>query len=143
MLIMALSCDPLNFRFWGCENKIIQEVVSPNSENKAVIFSCACGATSSLATHLSILRKGNKLPNDYGNVFQCDTDSGKAPYIPGQGAHLEIKWLSDNELLVVYDSRCRTGTKNVEYKGIKIKYQTHSWTEDELMKMQQSGQNEN
>jgi hypothetical protein len=140
MLLMSLSCDRLNFLFSGCENRIIQEIVSPNSVNKAVVFTCNCGAMSSLATQLSIIRKGNKLPNDYGNVFQCDTRSGKVPSLPDQGAHLEIKWLSDNELLVVYDPLCRTGTKNTEYKGIRIRYETHAWTEDELMKMQ-SGQN--
>ncbi|HNQ79371.1 MAG TPA: hypothetical protein PK747_09520 [Acidobacteriota bacterium] len=132
-LVAALSCGP--FSLFQCENHILFESSSPNMAYKAVVFSRDCGATSSLSTHLSIVRKSKKLPNNYGNVFQCDTNHGKTPYIPGQGAHIEIKWLSEDELLVVYDPNCRVYEKELNYKGIRIKYETHSWTEEELMKM--------
>jgi hypothetical protein len=57
-----------------CETDIRQEVLSPDGRLKMVVFSRDCGATTGFNSHGSIIRVGEELPDDGGNVFITDKD---------------------------------------------------------------------
>lgn len=57
-----------------CENNVKQEVVAPDGQMKIVVFSRDCGATMGFNSQATILRAGEKLPDQGGSVFVTDKD---------------------------------------------------------------------
>ncbi|MED1466845.1 hypothetical protein [Bacillus salipaludis] len=57
-----------------CGNDILQKVTSSNGEKVAYNFRRDCGATTSPSPQLSILNKGENLPNKSGNTFRSDKE---------------------------------------------------------------------
>lgn len=74
-----------------CGNEIRSEFYSPDQQLKAVVFVRNCGATTSYSTHVSVLRSGEKLPNDPGSVFSC-------LYVP----RVRPRWVADQKLRIEY-----------------------------------------
>lgn len=55
-----------------CGNEIIRAVPSPNGEKVAYLINRDCGATTDVSSPLSIMDKGDELPNKSGNTFVSD-----------------------------------------------------------------------
>ncbi len=55
-----------------CGNQVFQEIYSPDSQYKVVIFQRDCGATTGFSTQLSILKAEEELSNTSGNILVLD-----------------------------------------------------------------------
>lgn len=117
-MVVLISCDS------ACGNEVISLVVSPNGAYKAVAFQRDCGATTGFSTQVSIVKASKSLPNSSGNVFRADCDHGKALSGPGGGPAVQLRWLSDQDLELTYDSNARVFTKNERRSSVTIHYKT-------------------
>ncbi|MBY0551117.1 MAG: hypothetical protein K2W95_27810 [Candidatus Obscuribacterales bacterium] len=75
-----------------CGNKVVSEVVSPDGQLKAVIFTRDCGATTDYSTHVSILNASDQLRNDGGNAFAMDE------------GELDLRWTGNRTLVLGHKS---------------------------------------
>ena len=105
-----------------CRNYELQTIYSPDGDRKAVVFQRDCGATTGFSTQVSILRSSEKLPNKGGNTFIADTDHGQAPSGQGGGPEVEVRWVSYQEVEVVYDKLARVFRREEIVDGVTIKY---------------------
>ena len=103
-LMMVAGCDP------ACENEVSQELLSPDGRHRAVVFSRTCGATTGPDTQATILRKGERLPDQPGNAFIIDEDEAN------------VSWKSDGGLLVSFGPEARIIKKEPSAGGVKIEY---------------------
>jgi len=92
-----------------CGNEIIQEVPSPSGEKVAYIFNRDCGATTGVSFQLSIMDKGDDLPNKSGNTFVAEGD-------------FTIEWVSEKILSVKYRKSSETYEMDKRVNGIKVEY---------------------
>jgi hypothetical protein len=65
--LVACSSKPPN-----CVNEIRSETISPNREQRAVVFLRTCSKSGLTTTNVSILRPGERLPDGNGNVMGYD-----------------------------------------------------------------------
>jgi len=100
-----------------CGNEIFEELLSPDSNHKAVVFQRDCGATTGFSTQVSIINAKNELENTGGNIYISDGH-------PKELA-LKIYWLSGTELVIKkslngseYKAKNNWGFKN----KIKVRY---------------------
>lgn len=107
-----------------CGSDLQAEITSPDGELKAVVFQYDCGATTPFSTQISLLRADQELKNKPGNVFTATTDHGATPAASWGGPEVEVVWLDDATLLIVYDDRAWTGKREGKVKGINITYET-------------------
>lgn len=80
-----------------CVNKVEQEVISPNGQLKAVLFTRDCAGTPS--ANVSVIGQGDALPNKPGNVLVGD------PHRVG------LSWEGDQTVVVRRDSSIAAQTK--------------------------------
>jgi hypothetical protein len=83
----------------ACSNVVNQQLVSPDNQFKAVVFSRECGATTGSNTQISVIPANWSLPSEAGNLFTEDSHQGAA------SLNVTIKWLGARKLLIVHDSR--------------------------------------
>ena len=62
-----------------CGNRSVDETVSPSGEWSAVLFVRDCGATTGLSLQMSVIREGDDLPNESGNLLVLGDGSGWSP----------------------------------------------------------------
>lgn len=105
-----------------CRNDSVAEVRSPDGRRAAVLFQRDCGATTGFSTQISIVAAG-QVPRAAGNVFVSDGDHGAAAAAPWGGPWAEASWLEDGRLLVRYDARARTFTRESKVDGVDIVYE--------------------
>ena len=102
-----------------CGNAIRSEVASPDGKKRAVVFERSCGATTPFSAHVSVLDRGEKLPQSSGNVFDADGDHGAV-----RDVTVTVFWTSRNELLLRYPAAARVYVRNEQVNGVAIKYET-------------------
>lgn len=76
-----------------CGNRIVATIPSPDGNLKAVLFERDCGATTGFTEHVSVLRSGNTLPNDFGNIYQSESGGTN-------GDDSKIRWFDNNTLQI-------------------------------------------
>jgi hypothetical protein len=103
-----------------CGNTIINQSISPDQKHRAIVFLRDCGATTRYSTQLSIIKNDDSLKNEIGNILIINDEKGGP--IPDEDSEAEVKWESNNELIVYCDSSVKTFKRENEYKGIKITY---------------------
>lgn len=94
-----------------CGNKVKKEIESPDKKHKVVIFIRDCGATTHYSTQLSIIEANEKLENEAGNILVVD-------YEP----KVEVRWKSDNVLIVSYDKTFQKFKEENSFDDIEIIY---------------------
>jgi len=107
-----------------CQNQIVDELVSPNNKNKAVVFERSCGATTGFSTQISLIKGDHVLGNQGGNVFIADTDHGKAPSAPHGGPEVILTWLGDRALRVSHHMDARIFVSVNKIGDIEIQFAT-------------------
>ena len=95
-----------------CDNEVSQELRSPDGSVKVALSSRDCGATTGFNTQATLLRSGEHLPDEPGNVFIID--QGKA----------QIAWEASTTLLVRISPVARVFKQESKVRGISIKYVT-------------------
>ena len=110
-----------------CENTVEKEVISPNEKYKAVIFDRGCGATVGFITAISIIPGNEKINNDtFEYILFAENVYRESTFKNGQEQYgnfnFDIKWINDEELLVLY-TESKNLSKKESFKNIKIKYE--------------------
>lgn len=105
-----------------CGNEILHEHAAPGGRLKVVVFQRDCGATTGFSTQASILRVGEGLPNESGNLFAADTDHGAAPSGPGGGPELRVEWRGARELQLSHHAKARLFEAKKRAKGVSVGY---------------------
>jgi len=93
-----------------CANTITQRASSPGGSYDAVVFTRDCGATTDYSTQVSLIRRGDHLRDQGGNVFI-------SPHATGA----QVEWVSPDTLLVHYGST-NPVLKVPHVAGIRIVY---------------------
>jgi hypothetical protein len=106
----------------GCGNTVLATQNSPDGQHSAVLFERNCGATTPFATHISVLRKGERLSGG-GNTFTADANHGAASTGAWGGPWAAIAWLSPSKLVVRYADGSRTFRREDEVEGVHISYE--------------------
>ncbi|NRA85582.1 MAG: hypothetical protein HRU22_17935 [Gammaproteobacteria bacterium] len=75
-----------------CGNYLHSTLDSPERDKKVVIYQRDCGATTGFTTQISLLRAGEKLENDSGNIFII---SGHPDEVAPQ-----VKWINSSSLRI-------------------------------------------
>jgi hypothetical protein len=95
-----------------CGNDPINAEVSPGGNHVAIAFIRNCGATTPFYTHVSILDKTGKLPNEAGNIFIVE---GKQP--------LTVEWIGGEQIKIGGIGSGKRSLKLSEYQGVRISYE--------------------
>ena len=97
----------------GCKeesnNSIIKSIESPDEKYVACLFTRDLGATTKISYQLSILKNGEKLSNNKGNIF-ISYDA------------FDMEWNKADELTVKRNEGIDIFKQETEYSGIKINY---------------------
>lgn len=107
----------------GCsERYTIEEVWSPDRRHKAVVYSAAYGATTSLNTAVSITDiPAGDLPR-HANVFAAIHGTQESPEGPYFGPKITVRWITGDHLEIAYDPRAQVKVKNGTVDGVRISY---------------------
>ena len=108
-----VSCD------FGAKNILIDEKMSPNGENKIVVFQRDAGATTGFSIQVSVLKSNKNLKNsDKGNIFviagnKTDFESGKL---------FDISWVDEKTLNITLHSDKKVYKQVEKLENISILY---------------------
>jgi hypothetical protein len=110
----------------ACQNKIYKEAINEDGEYQAVLFSRSCGATTSISSQLSILKKTKKLKNyESGNIFIAQRIYS-VPLGITYGSPVYFYWVTNDSLHIVYHPKAMVFKKETKYKSINIGYSQDS-----------------
>ena len=108
-----VSCD------FGVKNILIDEKMSPNGENKIVVFQRDAGATTGFSIQVSVLKSNKNLKNsDKGNIFviagnKTDFETGKL---------FDISWVDEKTLNITLHSDKKVYKQVEKLENISIQY---------------------
>ncbi len=119
--VVAIS----NFSLFGeCQNEIISQSNSPGNAVKYVVFQRGCGATTGFSTQVSLIKVGETLKNESGNMFVADTNHGAAPSSEYGGPEVRLEWFSDTHLQIRHHQLARIFRSERAVNGVQIDYET-------------------
>ncbi len=107
-----------------CRNESVSELNAPGNAVKFVVFERDCGVTTGFSTQVSLLKVGETLKNEGGNIFIADTNHGRAPSGVGGGPEVRIKWVSDTHLQIHHHQFARVFLAEKTIGGVRIDYAT-------------------
>lgn len=102
-------------------NSLIKDRPNVAHTKKAILFLKEAGATVADSYQLSIVdydKEFDKSAN--GNTFIVDDDNGSTWLNP---KCVELKWLTNERLLIIYDKKLRTFLQKKVLDGVTIVYQ--------------------
>ena len=70
-----------------------------------------------------MLRAGRSLPNEAGNVFVSDDDSGAAQAAEWGGPYASIEWKDEHILVIAFDRDAEVYKSVEELAGVTVIYQ--------------------
>jgi|LSQX01.2.fsa_nt_gb hypothetical protein len=98
----------------GCNkvsnNEIVKSIVSPDEKYIAYVFIRDMGATTKSSYQLSILKNGNKLSNNPGNIHITYGE-------------FDVSWNTSEELIVEKKASGEVFKAEEKYKDVSIKYE--------------------
>jgi hypothetical protein len=118
MLMLPSGCAEL------CGNERLSEHPSPDGRLNAVVFQRECGATTGFGTHVSLLRAGERLPNESGNILVADTGGGSAPSAPSGGPTVLVRWTGGAHLVLRHHPRARIFRTEARRHGVEIQHES-------------------
>ena len=104
-----------------CGNEELETIYSPDGARKVVVFERACGATTGFSTQVSLLRAGQSLLNEPGNLFVADTNHVDLPLIQAPAPFVAVRWLGDNELVLTYGPGARVFHSEQSLEGVTVR----------------------
>jgi len=109
-ILLLTSCSITKSSIKLGENKVIEEVLSPNGKYKISLFERNVGATADYSYHISIFKQDYELINsDVGNVF---ISSGVS----------EIGWIDNKNVIITPSEHNKIFKQIYEFDEIKIDY---------------------
>jgi len=110
LLPLMLSATAFSGCSTQCSNDVVASVLSPSGNNKAVVFSRNCGATTGFNTQVSVVG-ATLAPDVGGNVLILD---GAIP--------LTLRWLSESQLSVVGVGSTKVFKQEQSVAGVSVIY---------------------
>ena len=116
LLLIVGSCGLLLHSFGNamCGSDVLQEVYSPDGEEKVIVFQRDCGATTGFGTNISLVESDTVLENRPGNVFQAD---GHPDWFA-----IKVRWVDDAHIIIEHNgkpiphlARTDVGNKEIQY----------------------------
>ena len=107
-----------------CRNEIVSELNAPGNTVKYVVFQRDCAATTGFSTQVSLIKVGEALKNESGNIFIADTNHDKAPSGVGGGPEVRIEWVSNTHLHIHHHQMARVFLAERTSDGVRIDYET-------------------
>jgi hypothetical protein len=112
----------LSFAFSDlCGNEELETIYSPDGARKVVVFELARGATTGFSTQVSLLRAGQSLPNEPGNLFVADTNHVDLPLVQAPAPFVAVRWVGDTELLLTYGPGARVFHSAKSLEGVTVR----------------------
>ena len=112
----------LSFAFSDlCGNEELETIYSPDVARKVVVFERACGATTGFSIQVSLLRAGQSLPNEPGNLFVADTNQVDVPLVQAPAPFVAVRWLGDKELVLTYGPGARVFHSEQSLEGVTVR----------------------
>jgi hypothetical protein len=78
------------------------ELASPQGKYKAILFERSCAGTVAWVTHVSIVAKDGKLPNEQGNALVSFERHGSFFGRQVQSPEIQVRWLDPTTLELSY-----------------------------------------
>lgn len=97
-----------------CANSVLEEIRSPDRQQRAVVFLRDCGATTSDSTQISVLPANAALENESGNLFVADR-------LDRHG--VTVRWLDRDALEISYPREARVFRAEARVAQTKARYQ--------------------
>ncbi len=117
LIVMLSGCLDLE----DSTNMLIKDIPNVAHTKKAILFLKEAGATAADSYQLSIVdydKEFDKSAN--GNTFIVDDDHGSARLNP---ECIELRWLSNERLLIIYDKKLRTFLQEKSVEGVVVNYE--------------------
>lgn len=116
-LVLVIGGCGLLLWFMGnffCGNDLMQEVYSPNGENRIVVFERNCGATTGWSSQISVLSSRTSLRGQTGNIF----------FAPGHPDWFSFKvtWEDDSHIVIEHNGKPIPELAETEFRDFQIRY---------------------
>jgi len=103
----------LDESFDVCADVIMQEAPSPDARLTAIVYSRSCGVfTTGLTTQVTIVKNGDRLPKDLGNVYVERSDYSQPK--------VRVQWDGSRRLLVEDDPKVMGRDASEAEKRIQV-----------------------
>jgi hypothetical protein len=112
---MTINCAPT------CEDRVTQEVLSPDRSYKVSVYSSLCGFNIASNTQVSIL-PANQSPHGRSNVFAVNASGGEATRGPHGGPAVSVRWLDNRSVEITYDSAGSVVRREERHKEFAVSY---------------------
>jgi hypothetical protein len=100
----------------------MQRVPSPDGQRVAVVYSTACGPTTSTLVNVSVLPASETKLTGKGNVFSADSDYGNARLTKEGIPWAAVSWSGPTEILIRYDDRERVVKQETRKGDVMVRY---------------------
>src|SRR5207248_272863 len=108
-----------------CGNQVLAEYPSPDGRMKVTVFQRDCGATTRSSTQASLMTSRRTLPAGGGNIFVADDRRGATPQGPGGGPRVDVRWISDKQVVLRRHKAASVFKAERRYEGIDVTYETY------------------
>jgi hypothetical protein len=95
----------------ACVSEIRSEAFSPDGQHRAVVFFRKCGEDGPTTTHVSLLNKGEPLPNGNGNIMGFE-----------RPVAVRVAWANDSHLTIYSYANLSTATRLDHAGSVAIEY---------------------
>lgn len=99
----------------GCENRVVQEIASPDRQLKAVVFRRDCGAAKGVSTQVSLLPADQWITRKPGNLFSVDA-------LPSH-VKINLRWTGSRQLTLDCRGDWRIMKAVPLIQGVTVTYQ--------------------
>jgi hypothetical protein len=112
---LTISCGPT------CEEKVVQEVLSPDRSYKVSVYSSLCGFNIASNTQVSIL-PATRSPRGRSNVFAANASGAETARGPHGGPRVSARWLQNRVVEISYDRAGSIVRREEQYEGFTVRY---------------------
>lgn len=116
---LLVSCGPT------CEDKLVQEVVSPDRAYKATVYSSLCGFNVASNSQVSIVPV-SEAAGGRSNVFAANASGAEAVRGPHGGPLVSARWLGNRTLEIAYDTASSVVRHEERYNEFTVRYRVLS-----------------
>ena len=106
-----------------CANDVLGTYPAPSGQYEAILFVRNCGATTPFGTNVSVLRPGDQLGDEAGNIFLVAAAPSSHVATNRIGAPLvEVRWLTGDTLLIRHSAGVEIHRQVLIERGVHVRY---------------------
>lgn len=111
-ILLIAACDDHS----GCVNEELDRLASPDGIRDAVVFVRACGATTGPGLNVSVIQRGDSLPDEPGNVLVIRDPAAMA----AKRGDIATRWVAPRQLHLTYEASRTVSRSADEQNGVRI-----------------------